>query len=316
VFQFLDLSSFAEQMLVHEGAIVKIRDDMPLDRAALIGCGVTTGLGAVLNTAGVRAGETVAVVGCGGVGLSAIQGAAIAGAGRIIAVDMVDSKLKLAESLGATDLVNAKDVDAVGTVVELTAAASITPSRRSASRSREQAFGMIKNGGTATVIGMIPIGQNVEIPASSSSWRRRSRARTWARTSSASTCPATSTCTSRAAQPRRHDLARIPLDEINARVRPDDDRRDRPRRHHLRLTASRSTAPTGGRGGSAKVQRGVVGAGASRPELEAEPGRRTHRAGCGRAVGGAAEDPGDRRSCAPSGHGVGPSCASCRRSSR
>ncbi len=74
--QFLDLSSFAEQMLVHENAIVKIRKDMPLDRAALIGCGVTTGVGAVFNTAKVEPGATVAVIGCGGVGLSAIQGAA------------------------------------------------------------------------------------------------------------------------------------------------------------------------------------------------------------------------------------------------
>ena len=82
IWQFLDLSSFAEQMLVHEHAIVKIRKDMPLDRAALIGCGVTTGVGAVINTAKVEPGATVAVIGCGGVGLSAIQGAAIAGAGR------------------------------------------------------------------------------------------------------------------------------------------------------------------------------------------------------------------------------------------
>src|SRR5262245_34290630 len=78
IWQFLDLSSYAEQMLVHENAIVKIRKDMPLDRAALIGCGVTTGVGAVFNTAKVEPGATVAVIGCGGVGLSAIQGAAIA----------------------------------------------------------------------------------------------------------------------------------------------------------------------------------------------------------------------------------------------
>jgi S-(hydroxymethyl)glutathione dehydrogenase/alcohol dehydrogenase len=164
VFQFLELSSFAEQMLVHEGAIVKIRDDMPLDRAALIGCGVTTGLGAVLNTAGVRAGETVAVIGCGGVGLSAIQGAAIAGAGRIIAVDMVESKLKLAESMGATDLVNAKEVDAVGTVVEMTGGGVDHAFEAIGLKiAAEQAFGMLKNGGCATVIGMIPIGQKVEV---------------------------------------------------------------------------------------------------------------------------------------------------------
>src|SRR6266850_6191363 len=94
--QFLNLSSFAEQMLVHENAIVKIRKDMPLELAALIGCGVITGYGAVVNTAGVKAGETVAVIGCDGVGMGAINGAAIAGAGRIIAIDTNPAKLQLA----------------------------------------------------------------------------------------------------------------------------------------------------------------------------------------------------------------------------
>ena len=110
---FTNLSAFAEQMLVHENAVVKIREDMPLDRAALIGCGVITGVGAVFNTAKVEPGETVAVIGCGGVGLSAINGAAIAGAGRIIAVDTIPVKLQLATKLGATDTVNPKDGDPV-----------------------------------------------------------------------------------------------------------------------------------------------------------------------------------------------------------
>jgi len=103
--QFINLSSFAEQMLIHQHACVKIRKDMPLDRAALIGCGVTTGVGAVIQTSQVRPGETVAVLGCGGVGLACINGAAIAGAGRIIAVDVVGSKLNLAKHFGATDVV-------------------------------------------------------------------------------------------------------------------------------------------------------------------------------------------------------------------
>ena len=103
-------------MLVHENACVKIRKDMPLDRAALIGCGVTTGVGAVFNTAKVRPGETVAVIGCGGVGLPAIQGAAIAGAGRIIAVDIAGSKLDLARKFGATDTVDASKDDPVAKV--------------------------------------------------------------------------------------------------------------------------------------------------------------------------------------------------------
>src|SRR5471032_147606 len=118
--QFAQLSSFAEQMLVHEHACVAIRPDMPLDRAALIGCGVTTGIGAVIHTSNVRPGETVAVIGCGGVGLAAINGAAIAGAGRIIAIDLSPSKDNMAKAFGATDFISAGDTDAVKTVMEMT----------------------------------------------------------------------------------------------------------------------------------------------------------------------------------------------------
>ena len=85
VVQLYELGAYAEQMLVHESALVKVRPDMPLDRAALIGCAVTTGFGAVANTARVSPGATVVVIGCGGVGLSAVNGASIIGAGRIIA---------------------------------------------------------------------------------------------------------------------------------------------------------------------------------------------------------------------------------------
>lgn len=163
--QFLHLSSFAEQMLVHEHAIVKIREEMPLDRAALIGCGVQTGLGAVFNTAKVAAGETVAVLGAGGIGLNAVQGAAIAGAGRIIAVDMNESKLKLAESFGATDLVDASAGDPVAQVLELTGGGVHHAFECIGLKvTAEQSFLMLKPGGTATVIGMIPIGDNVELP--------------------------------------------------------------------------------------------------------------------------------------------------------
>src|SRR5262249_13986313 len=113
VYQFAQLAAFAEQMLVHEHALVKIRPDMPLDRAALIGCAVTTGAGAVINTARVPPGSTVAVIGCGGVGLNCVQGAALAGAGRVIAVDTLAWKLELARSFGATDLVGASEEDSV-----------------------------------------------------------------------------------------------------------------------------------------------------------------------------------------------------------
>jgi len=163
IFQFLNLSSFAERMLVHEHAIVKIREDMPLDRAALIGCGVTTGVGAVIHTAKVEPGATVAVIGCGGVGLSCINGAAIAGAGRIIAVDMVPSKLDLARKFGATDVVNAKDKDAVGEVREMTGGGvHYSFEAIGLKATTEQAFKMLRRGGTATVIGMIPVGTMVE----------------------------------------------------------------------------------------------------------------------------------------------------------
>ncbi|MGK0259063.1 MAG: S-(hydroxymethyl)glutathione dehydrogenase/alcohol dehydrogenase [Candidatus Azotimanducaceae bacterium] len=162
--QFLNLSSFAEYMLVHEHAIVKVREDMPLDRAALIGCGVTTGVGAVIHTAKVEPGSTVAVIGCGGVGLSAINGAAIAGAARIIAVDTLASKLDLARKFGATDVVNAAEVDAVGEIREMTGGGvHYSFEAIGLKQTAEQAFKMLGFGGTATIIGMIPVGTMVDL---------------------------------------------------------------------------------------------------------------------------------------------------------
>jgi S-(hydroxymethyl)glutathione dehydrogenase/alcohol dehydrogenase len=162
--QFLNLSSFAEQMLIHEHACVAIRKDMPLDRAALIGCSVMTGVGAVMHTSNVRPGETVAVIGCGGVGLAAINGAAIAGAGRIIAVDMVGSKLNLAKEFGATDVVNPADGDPVKQVMELTkGGVHHSFEAIGLKATTEQAFKMLRRGGTANVIGMIPIGTMIEL---------------------------------------------------------------------------------------------------------------------------------------------------------
>ncbi|MBI1237984.1 MAG: zinc-binding dehydrogenase [Alphaproteobacteria bacterium] len=162
--QFLNLSSYAEMMLVHEHACVSIRRDMPLDRAALIGCSVITGVGAVMHTSHVRPGETVAVLGCGGIGLAAINGAAIAGAGRIIAVDVVGSKLNLAKHFGATDVVNAKDGDPVAAVMELTGG-GVHHSFEAIGlkQTAEQAFKMLGRGGTANIIGMIPVGVNIEL---------------------------------------------------------------------------------------------------------------------------------------------------------
>jgi S-(hydroxymethyl)glutathione dehydrogenase/alcohol dehydrogenase len=163
--QFLHLSSFAEQMLVHEHAVVKVSQEMPFDRAALLGCSVTTGLGAVFNTAKVEPGTTVAVIGCGGVGLNAVQGAVLAGAGRVIAIDLLDFMVELAKQFGATDTINAGEVDAVKAVKELTAGGvHYSFEAIGNKKAAEQAFFMLRPGGAATIIGMIPVGEKLELP--------------------------------------------------------------------------------------------------------------------------------------------------------
>ena len=162
--KFANLSAYAEQMLVHENALVKIDDSMPLDRAALIGCGVTTGVGAVLNTARIEAGSTVAVFGAGGVGLAAVQGARIAGARMIIAVDTVESKLATAKELGATHGVNAKADDPVKQIRALTnGGVDYSFECIGLKLAAEQCFDCIRPGGTATIVGMIPVGQKIEL---------------------------------------------------------------------------------------------------------------------------------------------------------
>ncbi|MEX0786942.1 MAG: Zn-dependent alcohol dehydrogenase [Dehalococcoidia bacterium] len=168
VHQFLNISSFAEHMLLHENAIVKIREDMPLDRAALIGCGVMTGVGAALNTARVEPGTSTVVFGAGGVGLAAIQGCRIAGAGQVIAVDVVESKLGLAKELGATHTVDASQGDPVAKIRDITGGGAHYTFEAIGNKDvAEQAFDALRAGGTATVIGMIPIGQKVELTGSS-----------------------------------------------------------------------------------------------------------------------------------------------------
>ena len=162
--QVFNLSSYAERMLVHENALVKIDDDMPFDCAALIGCGVVTGVGAVINTARIEPGCTVAVFGLGGVGLSAVQGARIAGARQIIAVDVVEPKLTHALDLGATHVVDASSQDPVEAIQNLTdGGVDYSFEAIGLKTAAEQAFYCLTPGGTATVIGIIPPGQKVEI---------------------------------------------------------------------------------------------------------------------------------------------------------
>ena len=120
IHQMACCGTYAAETIVPAISMVKIDDDIPLELAALIGCGVLTGVGAALNTADIRAGDSVAVIGCGGVGLNVIQGAKIAGASQIIAVDLFDSKLEMAKQFGATDVVHAGEGDPVAAVMELT----------------------------------------------------------------------------------------------------------------------------------------------------------------------------------------------------
>ena len=163
--QAFNLSAFAENMLVHEHAVVKIAKDIPLDRAALVGCGVMTGVGAVFNAAKVEPGSTVAVVGCGGIGLSAVNGAALAGAARIIAIDTNSAKLEKAKEVGATDIINASNVDPVEAVKEMTGGQGVPYSFEAIGLkvTAEQCFAMLRPGGVATIIGMIPFGTKIEL---------------------------------------------------------------------------------------------------------------------------------------------------------
>ena len=166
--QFANLSTYAEKMLVHENAIVKVRDDMPWEGAALIGCGVTTGVGAAMNTAAIKPGSTVAVWGAGGVGLSAIQGARIAGARTIIAVDIHENKMKTARDLGATHTVDASSGDPIQKVLDIVpGGVDYSFECIGLKVAAEQAYGAIRDGGVATVVGMIPVGQKIEIEGSS-----------------------------------------------------------------------------------------------------------------------------------------------------
>ncbi|QOV94573.1 MULTISPECIES: Zn-dependent alcohol dehydrogenase [unclassified Novosphingobium] len=163
--QMLNLSAFAEQMLVHEHACVAITPDMPLDRAAVIGCAVTTGAGAVFNAAKLTPGETICVVGCGGVGLATVNAAKIAGAGRIIAVDPMPEKRELALKLGATDAIDAGP-DAAREIVEMTKGGvhhAIEAVGRPASG--DLAVASLRRGGTATILGMMPLNHKVGLSA-------------------------------------------------------------------------------------------------------------------------------------------------------
>jgi S-(hydroxymethyl)glutathione dehydrogenase/alcohol dehydrogenase len=161
--QGLRIAAFAERTVVDQSQVVAVPGDLPLDLACLLSCGVIAGLGAVVNTAQVRVGSSVVVVGAGGVGLNSVQGAVLSGAARIIAVDLLDSKLEAARRFGATHTVNASEVDAVAAVQALTngRGGDYAFATVGSSRVISQASRMIRNGGVAVVVGM-PSNKDVE----------------------------------------------------------------------------------------------------------------------------------------------------------
>jgi S-(hydroxymethyl)glutathione dehydrogenase/alcohol dehydrogenase len=151
-------------MLVHQNAVVSIPDYVRSDTASILGCAVTTGIGAVTRGAQVTVGSTVAVIGTGGIGIAAIQGARLAGARRIIAIDVVPEKLEAARRFGATDVVNARLDSPVARVLELThGGVDFSFEAVGSAVTVEQAFAMLVPRGIATVIGMVPEGQQIKI---------------------------------------------------------------------------------------------------------------------------------------------------------
>ena len=167
IYQFSRIGSLSEYTVVHTNSVLPLPDGYTFEHAALLGCGVTTGYGAVTRTAKVPAGATVAVIGCGGVGLNVIQGARLANASKIIAIDQVPSKLEQAKRFGATDVVNSKDVDAVEAVKNLTDGNGVNFSFEAIGLpvTIEMAYNMLAVGGNAVIIGITAVPQTITIPA-------------------------------------------------------------------------------------------------------------------------------------------------------
>jgi alcohol dehydrogenase len=161
----LGVSAFADYAVVSRRSVVKIAPDLPLDEAALFGCAVLTGVGAVVNTGRVQPGQTVAVIGLGGVGLASLLGAAAAGAREIVAIDLSDDKLGLARQLGATATVNARASDAAEQVRDATAGGvDFAFEMAGAARALELAFKVTKRGGTTITAGLPPPTATLPLP--------------------------------------------------------------------------------------------------------------------------------------------------------
>jgi S-(hydroxymethyl)glutathione dehydrogenase / alcohol dehydrogenase len=211
---FLGVSCFAERTVVPEQGVVKINPTVSLQVAALMGCAVMTGVGAVMNTAQVEPGASVLVIGAGGVGLNVVIGAVLVGANRIIVADLLDSKLELAHSFGATDLINAGDQDVVATVRELTGGdgADYAFEVIGNPKTMATAYQAVRRGGTAVAVGIPPFGSEMTINAGELVYQEKTLKGSYYGTSRP-----------QADMPRLLDLyqaGRLPLDRLVTRTYP------------------------------------------------------------------------------------------------
>jgi S-(hydroxymethyl)mycothiol dehydrogenase len=159
----LRCGTLSDAVVVHETCAIKVPEELPIEQACLLACGFSTGAGAALWTSPVHEGASVAVIGCGGVGLAVVQGAKLAGAGRIVAVDIAPEKLATAQALGATDVVDASAVDAIEAVRELTGGVDFAFSAVGAAAAMAQAVRMCGYAGTATLVGLPLPGAKLEL---------------------------------------------------------------------------------------------------------------------------------------------------------
>ena len=164
---FLGVSCLAEFAVLPEQGVVKIRRDAPLEVAALMGCSVMTGIGAVMNTAQVEPGASVLVIGAGGVGLNTVMGAVLVGANPIIVADLLDSKLELARSFGATHVINSREQDLVPAVRELTSGEGVDYAFEviGNTKTMSAAYQAVRRAGTAVAVGIPPFGSEMTINA-------------------------------------------------------------------------------------------------------------------------------------------------------
>ncbi len=165
VYHYGSVATYGSYSVVSESCAVKIRDDLPLEKAALIGCSVMTGVGAVINTAKVPPGASLVVVGCGGVGLNVVQGGRLASAEPLIAVDVADNKLEFARAMGATHTINGSRQDVTEEVMRLTGrGADYAVVAVGSTRAVTTAWDTLAKGGTCVVIGLPPTGEVIQIP--------------------------------------------------------------------------------------------------------------------------------------------------------